>query len=173
MDEKVNTLIKESPSIHTLSGSSVGLETLTGGSELGDRIISRQADGPNDGDVGLELGPTELSSKSLHQLLQSGCNIIRWDRPHRIHVLLDLWVCSDGFGGCHGDGGEEQINSRVLRMAYGEWRMVVEVCLGRRKRWKIDDAVLDCSRGILIFIRRVVCGSRIFGMADVNSTWIG
>lgn len=107
MNEQVNTLVEEIPSSHTLNGSSIGLETLTSGSELVERIIRRQTDGPNDGDVRLELGSTELGSKPLHELLQPGSDIVRRDCPHRIHLLLNRWFCN-GFRGCHGDEEEEQ-----------------------------------------------------------------
>lgn len=107
MNEEVNTLVEEIPSSHTLNSSSVGLEILTSGSELVESIIRRQTDGPNDGDVRLELGSTELRSKRLHELLQPGSDVVRRDCPHRIHLLLNRWVCNC-FRGCDGHGEEEE-----------------------------------------------------------------
>ena len=85
--EKINTLVKESP-LATRSTLTLRLETHRSRSELAKRIISHQIDGSNDGDVRLKLGPTELISKPLHELLQPVNDVLRWNRPHRITSFL-------------------------------------------------------------------------------------
>lgn len=61
MEEKVHTLVEEGPRGHKINGGSVGIEALARWSEPAKRIVRCQTDGSYDGDVGLELWPTELA----------------------------------------------------------------------------------------------------------------
>ena len=58
MDEEQNTL----PGGETIHGGSVGLDALARWSEPAKGVVQRQTDGPDDRDVGLEVGPAELGS---------------------------------------------------------------------------------------------------------------
>lgn len=98
-EEEEDALVKGGPRGQTIHGGSAGLEALTGRSEPAKRIARRQSDGPHNGDVGLELG-----AKALHELLQPGGHVVRWDRVHGVHMLL---VQLRGFLGCHVDRVEE------------------------------------------------------------------
>lgn len=80
--EEKNTLVKESAGSHTNNFGIVGLEAPRSRFELVEGVLRGQADGPHNGDVGLELGPTELVPEALHQLLQPGCRVNRREGPH-------------------------------------------------------------------------------------------
>ena len=62
MDEEQYTLIKEGPGGDTIHGGSVSLDALARRSEPAKGVVRRQTDGPDDRDVGLEVGPAELGS---------------------------------------------------------------------------------------------------------------
>ena len=86
MNEKIDTLIEESASGDAINGDIVSLESFARRSELLDGVVGVQPDGSDDGDVWLELRPTELRSEGPHQLGEPGAHVFRWDRPHRVHI---------------------------------------------------------------------------------------
>lgn len=129
MNKKVNALVKESSGGHTIHANIISPDAVAGRSELGQRIIGRQADGPNDGDVGLELGPGELGSKTVHQLLQPGAHLVRWDRPHRINFLPDLFLVGNrrffwGWWGCHEDEEEREAQESEKGKGFNKEKVV-------------------------------------------------
>lgn len=82
MEEKKDALIEEGACGHFLHGGGIGFDALTSGSEPVKGIVLRQANSADDGDVGFELGPTELRSEPSHQLLELFCYVLWWYRPH-------------------------------------------------------------------------------------------
>lgn len=82
MEEKKDALIEEGAGGHFLNGGGVGSDALTSGTELVDRIVLRQANRADHGDVGFELGPSELRSEPRHQLLKPRRYVFGWNRKH-------------------------------------------------------------------------------------------
>lgn len=92
MDEERNTLVKEFTSSHMTNFKTVLLETFTSLCEAFDCSFMTQKDGPHNGDVGLDLGPTKLSPEALRHFLDPADHVIGWYGPDRVPVHFFLHI---------------------------------------------------------------------------------
>lgn len=93
MNEEVNILVIEWTGEHVHNCTWEARAFPTGLFEVSDDVIFPGADGPQNGDVGRDLGPTEFVAEAFHHLLDPVRDVIWYDGPRRVRAhLLPNWV---------------------------------------------------------------------------------
>lgn len=77
MNEEVNILVIESTGEHVHNCTCVASDFPTGLFEVSDDVVFLGVDGPQNGDVGQDLGPTEFVAEAFHHLLDPVRDVIR------------------------------------------------------------------------------------------------
>lgn len=93
MNEEVNILVIEWTGEHVHNCICEARAFPTGLFEVSDDVVFPGADGPQNGEMGRDLGPTEFVAEAFHHPLDPVRDVIRYDGPRRIRLHLQPnWV---------------------------------------------------------------------------------